>query len=226
MTTAKTMLKEEIVEYARKNLNNTPDHPEYFKMIQGLPYNCFIYELDVARHLSNEACAAYANIKISDYNLNMKEFKDAKFKHLSKIFGKIESDIHMEAPFYVDYGCNISIGKSFYSNFNITFLDCTLITIGDNVLVGPNCTFTTATHPSDPQMRLDGVEYAFPITVGNNVWFGAGVTVLDGVTIGDGAVIGAGTLVTKDVPANAVCVGVPGKIVKIMEPAKAKIQEV
>lgn len=213
------LLNTEIVDYAKK-LQNTPNHPDYLTMIQGKPYDSFTVELETARHLSNEAALDYANIRMKDYGGDIKKYKHAKYEHLAKIFGRVEDDVHIEAPFFVDYGCNISFGKGFYANFNTTFLDCTLIIFGDNVLVGPNCTFSTATHPSDPEARLLGVEYAYPIVVGNNVWFGAGATVLDGVTIGDGAVIGAGALVTKDVPAYSVCVGVPGRIIKTIEPKK------
>ncbi|KAM9886834.1 hypothetical protein OXX79_013968 [Metschnikowia pulcherrima] len=138
------------------------------------------------------------------------------------IFGSIQPDVFIEPPFFVDYGFNVKLGKGFYGNFNLTFLDCTLIVIGDNVLVGPNCCFTTATHPTDPTQRLSGLEYAKPIYIGNNVWVGAGVNVMPGVTVGEGAVIGSGSVVTKDVPANTVVVGVPAKVVKHLTPAQAK----
>ena len=77
-----------------------------------------------------------------------------------------------------------------------------------------NRCFTTADHALDPEMRKDGVEVAKPITVGNNVWFGANVTVLAGVEIGDNAVIGASSVVTKSIPANVVAVGVPCKPIR------------
>ena len=53
-----------------------------------------------------------------------------------------------------------------------------------------------------------------PITVGNNVWIGAGTVVLGGVTIGDNTVIGAGSIVTKDIPANVIAVGVPCRVMR------------
>ena len=53
-----------------------------------------------------------------------------------------------------------------------------------------------------------------PIQIGNNVWIGAGATILAGVTIGDNTVIGAGSLVKKDIPANVVAVGVPCKVLR------------
>lgn len=51
------------------------------------------------------------------------------------------------------------------------------------------------------------------VTVGDDVWLGAGVVVVAGVTIGDGCVIGAGAVVTKDVPANSIAAGIPAKVV-------------
>ena len=85
---------------------------------------------------------------------------------------------------------------------------------GDYVFVGPNCTFTTAEHAIDPEMRKNGIEISKPITIGNNVWIGAGSVILAGVTIGDNSVIGAGSVVNKDIPSNVVAVGVPCKILR------------
>lgn len=205
-----------LVEYAYKNLSNLPKGEEYEKMILSVPYNCWDPKLIMARNLSHEMAIDYGNIRLKDYDFDIQAHGKARVEYLKKIFGKVPDDMFIEPPFYVDYGCNVSIGKGFYGNFNLTFLDCTLITIGDNVMVGPNVCFTTATHPTDPKQRLAGVEYAIPITVGNNVWFGCNIAVLPGVTIGDGAVIAAGCVVNKDVPANAVVAGVPARVLKVM----------
>ena len=91
------------------------------------------------------------------------------------------------------------------------------VTIGDNVFIAPNCGFYTAGHPLDSERRNKGLEYAKPIKVGNNVWIGAGVTVLPGVTIGDNSVIGAGSVVNKDIPENVVAVGNPCRVIKNIE---------
>lgn len=93
-------------------------------------------------------------------------------------------------------------------------LDGGKVTFGDNVFIAPNCTFTTAEHALDVEQRNEGLEVALPITVGNNVWIGAGVTVQGGVTIGDNTVIGAGSLVTKDIPSGVIAVGVPCKVLR------------
>ncbi len=125
------------------------------------------------------------------------------------------------APFWCDYGYNIITGKNFYSNHNLVVLDCAKVIFGDNVFIGPNCGFYTAIHPIDAEQRRAGIEYAKPIKVGNDVWFGGGVTVLPGVTIGDNVVIGAGSVVAKDIPSNVVAVGNPCKpIRKITEADK------
>lgn len=86
-------------------------------------------------------------------------------------------------------------------------LDGAKITFGEHVYIAPNCCFATAGHPLDAGQRAAGLEFAREIRVGNNVWFGAGVTVLPGVTIGDNTVIGAGSIVNKDIPANVVAAG-------------------
>jgi acetyltransferase-like isoleucine patch superfamily enzyme len=115
---------------------------------------------------------------------------------------------HIEQPFYCDYGYNIEIGENFYTNHNVVILDCAKVTFGDNVFVAPNCGFYTAGHPLDAETRNKGLENAKPITIGNNVWLGAGCSVLPGVTIGDNAVIGAGSVVTKDIPAHVLALGI------------------
>ena len=87
----------------------------------------------------------------------------------------------------------------------------------DNIFIGPNCGFYTASHPIDYVNRNKGLEYGKPIVIGNNVWFGGNVTVLPGVKIGSNVVIGAGSVVTKDIPDNVVAVGNPCKIIKNIE---------
>ena len=99
-------------------------------------------------------------------------------------------------------------------NHNLVILDGAKVIFGDNVFVGPNCGFYTAGHPIDYERRNKGLEYAYPITVGSNVWFGGGVQVMPGVTIGDNVVIGAGSVVVKDIPSNCVAVGNPCKVIR------------
>lgn len=120
----------------------------------------------------------------------------------------------IEQPFLCDYGYNIHIGDNFYANHNLVILDGATVKFGDNVFVAPNCGFYTAGHPIDAAERNKGLEYARPITVGNDVWIGGNVCVLPGVTIGDDCVIGAGSVVVKDIPPHSVAVGNPCKVIK------------
>ena len=101
------------------------------------------------------------------------------------------------------------------------FVDPARITFGDDVKIAPQCGFYTALHPLDPQQRKDNYEAAYPITVGNNVWFGGGVKVLPGVTIGDNAVIGAGSVVVSNIPAGTLAVGNPCRVVRKLTDADA-----
>ena len=133
---------------------------------------------------------------------------------LGQIFGAIKGQAMVLSPFHCDYGKNISVGENFFANHNLVILDGAKISFGDNVFIGPNCCFSTAGHPVDSERRNRGLEFAYPITIGNNVWFGAGVMVLPGVTIGDNAVIGAGSVVTKDIPSDVVAVGNPCRVLR------------
>ncbi len=101
-----------------------------------------------------------------------------------------------------------------YANFNLTVVDDVEIIVGNNVLFAPNCTLTTANHPINPDLRRKGYQYAKKIVIGNNVWLGSNVVVLPGVTIGDNSVIAAGSIVSRDIPANVVAMGIPCRVVR------------
>lgn len=114
----------------------------------------------------------------------------------------------------------LRIGKGVYINFNATFLDTCIISIGDHTLIGPNCSFYSATHPLDPFLRngIKGPELGKPIVIGEHCWFGGNVIVLPGVTIGRGSTVGAGSVVTKDVPAFTCVAGNPARFIRKIEP--------
>ncbi|RSK29600.1 sugar O-acetyltransferase [Hymenobacter metallilatus] len=134
---------------------------------------------------------------------------------LAELLG-YETDAHIEAPFRCDYGYNIRLGRNFYANYNFTVLDCAPVTIGDNVFVAPNVVLSTAGHPVEVVPRIAGWEFAQPISIGDNVWLGAGVLVLPGVTIGAGTTIGAGSVVTRNIPAGVVAVGNPCRVIRTL----------
>ena len=134
---------------------------------------------------------------------------------MRRLLGKTAGDsFTIVAPFWCDYGYNIEIGENFFANHNTVILDGAKVTFGNNVFVAPNCGFHTAGHPIDAERRNQGLEYAYPITVGDNVWIGAGVQVMPGVTIGSNVVIGGGSVVVKDIPSNVVAVGNPCRVVR------------
>lgn len=203
----------EIMDYVMDTFK--PDMTEQEKADLGLLYDCNSKELLDARTHCKDMCYVYNNCPPSDTK--------ARQQLIYHILGSAGANVNITAPFWCDYGYNISVGENFYTNHNCVILDCTKVTIGDNVLLGPNCCISAAGHPLDVAQRVSGLEYAHPITIGNNVWLGASVTVLPGVTIGDNTVIGAGSVVTKDIPANVVAVGNPCRVLRpITEEDKEK----
>lgn len=180
------------------------------KCANGLLYNAnYDQELIQERIAAKDLCGQYNQLRNSD--------SDARTSLLKKILGKTGKNICIEPQFWCDYGYNIEAGENFYANHNLVILDCAKVTFGDNVFIGPNCSFYTASHPIDVKQRNEGLETADPIQVADNVWFGGNVVVLPGVSIGKNAVIGAGSVVTKDIPENVVAVGNPCKPVRNIE---------
>ena len=131
---------------------------------------------------------------------------------MRNILGSCGENFFFEPPVHMSYGSHVHIGEDFYSNFNLVLVDDGQIHIGDKVMIGPNVTLCTTGHPVYPLYREMVAHYSLPIHIGNNVWIGAHSVVLPGVTIGDNAVIGAGSIVTRDIPANAVAVGNPCRV--------------
>jgi acetyltransferase-like isoleucine patch superfamily enzyme len=143
------------------------------------------------------------------------------------------SDIELAAECSLDRGitllCSgeslshpkIIIGTGTYINRN-TFLDASLkIHIGRECAIGPGCYITDHDHGTDVSDRLSPLAQPLisqPTQLGDRVWVGANVSILKGVTIGDDAVIGAGSVVTKDIPAGAIVVGVPARVLRYRQP--------
>lgn len=155
-----------------------------------------------------DLCYEYNNCKPSEVDK-----KNEIMRQIIEKNGYIKGSFVITAPFHCDYG-NISIGDNFYTNYNCTILDGAMVTFGDNVFIAPNCVFSTAGHAIDAAQRAQGLEIAWPITIGNDVWICANVCVLPGVTIGDGTVIGAGSVVNKDIPSGVVAAGNPCRVIR------------
>lgn len=135
---------------------------------------------------------------------------------LRALLGELGEGAHVRAPLRLDYGTQLHIGAGTFVNYGLTALDVVDVRIGRNCQLGPNVQLLTPIHPLEPEPRRAGWEAAEPITIGDNVWIGGGVTVIGGVSIGEDAVIGAGAVVTKDVPANALAVGSPARVIRTL----------
>ncbi|SBW09483.1 putative enzyme [uncultured delta proteobacterium] len=133
---------------------------------------------------------------------------------MRELLGKTGDDFLIVQPFYCDYGYNITIGERFFANVNCVILDAAPVVFGDNVFIGPTCGFYTAGHPLNVIQRNQGLEYAYPIAIGNNVWIGGNAVFMPGVTVGDNVVVGAGSVVTRSIPANTVAVGNPCRVLR------------
>ncbi|MBR4493982.1 MAG: sugar O-acetyltransferase [Clostridiales bacterium] len=180
------------------------------RMIANLPYKAWMDGLAEDRLECRKKIYKFNNMSPDEEEESLKFLKE-------EILGKVGGGyFNIEKPFRCDYGYNIEIGDNFFANYNFVVLDVGKVKIGDNVQIAPNVSLYTAGHPLHPDSRNSGYEYGIDITIGNNVWLGGNVCVMPGVTIGDNAVIGAGAVVTKDIPANAVAVGNPAKVVKMI----------
>ncbi|MDD3999827.1 MAG: sugar O-acetyltransferase [Bacilli bacterium] len=176
-----------------------------------VPINCYFQgcynpKFESEMEKCKDKCYRYNQLSPND--------KEAQQKLLTEILGSMGKETVILPSFYCDYGYNISVGDYFYANHNLIINDGAKVSFGNNVFVAPNCCFTTAEHAIDPEQRKAGIELAKPITIGNNVWIGAGAIILAGVEIGDNSVIGAGSVVKRSIPANVVAVGVPCKVIR------------
>lgn len=163
-------------------------------------------ELIEQRLEAEELCFAFnhTNPKATDQ-------KEALLKKLLPYKGK---NVTILSPFYTDYGSHCRIGEETFLNHNAYLMDGAPITIGAHCFIGPNCGMYTANHPAVAEERNQGLEQAMPITIGDNVWIGADVTILPGVTIGEGSVIGAKSIVTKDIPERVIASGNPCRVLR------------
>lgn len=168
----------------------------------------------------------YNPYKIGDYSFEIvhaaqKKFNESEywndksaFEELKKCFKVAPEDMVLTPPVYFDHGDRISFGKHFYANTDLTILDENDVTLGDNVFIGPHVSIYTAGHPIDANVRNLDLEYAKPVTIGNNVWIGGNVVINPGVTIGDDVVVASGSVVTKDIPSHVVSGGNPCRIIR------------
>lgn len=155
----------------RKNTNERIKiMTEKEKMLNGEYYISCDKELTAERERAKDLLFEFNSIRPS----NRKE----REKIIKELFGSVGENSWIESPFNCDYGTNIHAGKNFYTNSNCCILDCARVTFGDNVLIGPNTGFFTPNHAFDSQERAEGYERSLPITIGDNVWIGGGVSLI------------------------------------------------
>jgi acetyltransferase-like isoleucine patch superfamily enzyme len=141
--------------------------------------------------------------------LNVLPFDDEEGKAalFEQILGRpLPARVTIYPPFYTDHGLHLELAERVFINQGCTFLDYAGIRLGQGVMIGPKATFITVGHPVDPAERRLHLTGA-PIDVAENVWIGAGATILPGVSIGRDAVIAAGAIVADDVPAASLVTG-------------------
>ncbi|MGO4536754.1 DapH/DapD/GlmU-related protein [Leifsonia sp. 2MCAF36] len=134
--------------------------------------------------------------------LNVLPFDDEAGKHelFAQILGRpLPERVTIYPPFFTDHGRNLELSERVFINQNCTFLDYAGVRLAERVMVAPRATFITVGHPVDTEDRKVWLTGG-PIVVEENVWIGAGATILPGVTIGRDAVIAAGAIVADDVP--------------------------
>lgn len=150
-----------------------------------------------------------------DFNATRPLQKELRQTLLKDMLASIGENCYIEPPLHANWGGKrLHLGNYVYANFNLTLVDDVEIYIDDYVMIGPNVTIATGTHPILPELRMQAYQYNMPVHIKKNVWLGAGCIVLPGVTIGENTVIGAGSVVTKDIPANVVAAGTPCRVLR------------
>jgi maltose O-acetyltransferase len=184
------------------------------RMLRGEPYDTRDPALLAAAHRARALLAEFTGLPSTDL--------DGRRAVLGRLLGGVGEEVWIEPPFFCDYGENVYIGDRTFVNVNCVFLDSAEIRIGANGLLAPGVQLLTATHPLRAAERMLSPEeregrspfrtFARPITIGDNVWIGAGTLVLPGVTIGDDVTIGAGSVVTGDIPSGTLAYGHPARV--------------
>jgi maltose O-acetyltransferase len=158
-----------------------------------------------------------ARLLIKELNDSREDQTAERSQMLQQLIPHQGQGLWLQPPFYCDYGYNIRLGDKVFFNFNCVVLDVTWVTIGSRTLFGPNVQIYTATHPINHTERASGLEYAKPITIGEDVWVGGSAVICPGVSIGDRSVIGAGSVVTKDIPADVFAAGNPCRVIRTLD---------
>lgn len=176
------------------------------KMLSGELYDAYVPELVAERNVVKE--------RMHIHNRLLPSQLEEREVLIKETLGSTGNKFLIEQPFFCEYGYNIHLGENFFSNFNCVILDEAPVRFGDDVLLAPNVSIYTVNHAANAERRKAALEYAKPVTIGNNVWIGGNSVILPGVTIGDNTIIGAGSVVTRNIPANVIAAGNPCKVIR------------
>jgi len=212
--------KDEAVIQIARGLENIPWCEDYERMVSGMLYNSLVPELESSRWRVRKWCHRY-NTEfpgLDDPHSTMQQAGEARLEMLKQILGRVGDDAFIEPPFYLDYGCNVLLGERFYAGVNLIILDCSIVMIGDRVMLGPYVSIFAATHETEVGSRRENIEFARKVVIGDDCWIGGQTVILPGVTIGKGCTIGAGSVVSRDIPDWSVAMGSPARVVKKVTP--------
>lgn len=183
---------------------------ELEKLDAGEPYYFLDDEVAARKARAAKLCQEFNSIPATE--------PDKQTAKIKQIFGKTGERVSVQATFNCDNGKNISVGEDFLSNYNLTILDIAPVTMGHNVMIGPNVDIYTVNHPVDALQRRKYIAQGLPVKIGNDVWIGGKASIMPGVTIGSNVVIAGGAVVTNDVSDNSMVGGVPAKLIKKLPP--------
>ncbi len=185
------------------------DKTEFEKCVRGEMYD--------TAFRGREELVTEALLLCQEYNRTPADDKERREALIRELFGRVGRNPDVEPNIFCGFGFNVEVGDNFFANNGCNFVDPGKITFGNNVFIGPDCGFYTAHHPISYKLRNQLYEWAYPITVGDNVWFGGGCRILPGVTIGSNVVIGAGSVVKFNIPDNCIAAGNPCRIIRYID---------
>jgi acetyltransferase-like isoleucine patch superfamily enzyme len=149
---------------------------------------------------------------------NVQLGKDVKIFDFVNLYG-CSIDDNSKIGAFVEIQKNVNIGKNCKISSH-TFI-CEGVKIDDNVFVGHNVTFINDKYPRatniDGSLQTEADWNVVETTIKKGASIGSSATIMCGITIGENAIVGAGSVVTRDVPANAVVAGVPARLIKNKE---------
>lgn len=207
---------------------SSPSLPKRDRFLDRLPepdiIRCMAMDTEKEKMLAGELYRGFDEVLVNErlaarrlcrrFNGLPEEQLDERRAVLMDLLGTSHPDIYIESSFKCDYGYNIHLGENFYANFDLTILDVCKVTIGRNCMIAPRVSIFTAGHPLDADIRVSGLEFGKPITIGDNVWIGGNAVINPGVCLGNNVVVASGAVVTRDFPDNVVIAGVPAKVIR------------